>query len=103
MLGTIFQALPFLAQFKIIDKGNGKIGAERVREFTIPSSSDSERSAQTERMVVDQETGFLYIGQEDVGIRKFQAEPNGGTTGKLFLSPKQILFLRRGITPHNLA
>ncbi|WP_244329313.1 5'/3'-nucleotidase SurE [Tolypothrix sp. PCC 7910] len=72
-----------IAQFKLIDKGNGKIGAERVREFTIPSSSDSERSAQTEGMVVDQETGFLYIGQEDVGIWKFQAEPNGGTTGKL--------------------
>ncbi len=34
-------------------------------------------------MVVDQETGFLYIGQENVGIWKFQAEPNGGTTGKL--------------------
>ncbi|MBD2199935.1 MULTISPECIES: 5'/3'-nucleotidase SurE [Calothrix] len=72
-----------IAQFKLIDKGNGKIGAERVREFTIPSPSDSERSAQTEGMVVDQETGFLYIGQEDVGIWKFSAEPNGGTTGKL--------------------
>ncbi|MEH2127452.1 phytase [Nostoc sp.] len=72
-----------IAQFKLIDKGNGQIGAELVREFTIPSPTTAERSPQTEGMVVDQETGFLYIAQEDVGIWKFQAEPNGGTTGKL--------------------
>jgi 3-phytase len=70
-----------IAQFKLIDKGNGKIGAERVREFTLPTIEG--RDPQTEGMVVDQETGFLYIGQENVGIWKFQAEPNGGTTGKL--------------------
>ncbi|WP_118165738.1 phytase [Nostoc sphaeroides] len=70
-----------IAQFKLIDKGNGQIGAERVREFTIPTIEG--RDPQTEGMVVDQETGFLYIGQENVGIWKFQAEPNGGTTGKL--------------------
>ncbi|MDZ8053280.1 MAG: phytase [Aulosira sp. ZfuVER01] len=79
-----------IAQFKLIDKGNGKIGAERVREFTIPSPSDPERSAQTEGMVVDQETGFLYIGQEDVGIWKFQAEPNGSNTGKLIDQVKAL-------------
>ncbi len=79
-----------VAQFKLIDKGNGKIGAERVREFTIPSPTDTERSAQTEGMVVDQETGFLYIGQEDVGIWKFQAEPNGSNTGKLIDTVKAL-------------
>ncbi|MEH2246327.1 phytase [Nostoc sp.] len=72
-----------IAQFKLIDKGNGKIGAELVREFTIPSPTTAGRSPQTEGMVVDQETGFLYIAQEDVGIWKFQAEPDGDTTGKL--------------------
>jgi 3-phytase len=72
-----------IAQFKLIDKGNGQIGAELVREFTIPSPTAAGRSPQTEGMVVDQETGSLYIAQEDVGIWKFQAEPDGGTTGKL--------------------
>ena len=72
-----------IAQFKLIDKGNGKIGAELVREFTIPSPTATGRSPQTEGMVVDQETGFLYIAQEDVGIWKFNAEPDGSTTGKL--------------------
>ncbi|MEH2194562.1 MAG: phytase [Nostoc sp.] len=72
-----------IAQFKLIDKGNGQIGAELVREFTIPSPTAADRSPQTEGMVVDQETGFIYIAQEDVGIWKFDAEPDGGTTGKL--------------------
>ncbi len=72
-----------VAQFKLIDQGNGKIGAERVREFTLPSPTAAGRSPQTEGTVVDQELGFLYIAQEDVGIWKFQAEPNGGTTGTL--------------------
>jgi uncharacterized repeat protein (TIGR01451 family) len=72
-----------VAQFKLIDKGNGKIGYEQVRSFTIPSPTAAGRSAQTEGMVVDQETGFLYIAQEDVGIWKFQAEPTGSSTGKL--------------------
>ncbi|WP_017655604.1 phytase [Fortiea contorta] len=77
-----------VAQFKLIDKGNGKIGAERVREFTIPTING--RDPQTEGMVVDQETGFLYIGQENVGIWKFQAEPNGGQTGKLIDKVKAL-------------
>jgi myo-inositol-hexaphosphate 3-phosphohydrolase/phosphodiesterase/alkaline phosphatase D-like protein len=72
-----------VGQFKLIDQGNGKIGAERVREFTLPSPTGVDRSPQTEGTVVDQELGFLYIAQEDVGIWKFQAEPNGGTTGTL--------------------
>jgi myo-inositol-hexaphosphate 3-phosphohydrolase len=72
-----------VAQFKLIDKGNGKIGYERVREFTIPSPTAAGRSPQTEGMVADQETGFLYIAQEDVGIWKFQAEPTGSSTGRL--------------------
>jgi 3-phytase len=77
-----------IAQFKLIDKGNGKIGAERVREFTIPTIEG--RDPQTEGMVVDQETGFLYIAQEDVGIWKFQAEPTGSTTGKLIDQVKDL-------------
>ncbi|WP_414566872.1 phytase [Nostoc sp. CCY 9925] len=77
-----------VAQYKLLDKGNGKIGIERVREFTVPTVD--EREPQTEGMVVDQETGFLYIGQEDVGIWKYQAEPNGGTTGKLIDKVKDL-------------
>jgi 3-phytase/alkaline phosphatase D len=74
-----------VAQFKLVDTGNGTIGATLVRQFTIPlpTGAPSGTSAQTEGMVVDRETGFLYIGQEQVGIWKFLAEPNGGNTGTL--------------------
>jgi myo-inositol-hexaphosphate 3-phosphohydrolase len=72
-----------VAQLKLVDKGNGTIGYELVRNFTIPSSTTVGATPQTEGMVVDQETGFLYIGQEDVGIWKFNAEPNSSSTGKL--------------------
>ena len=80
---TTRRATGDVGQFKLIDQGNGKIGAERVREFTLPSPTASGRSPQTEGTVVDQELGFVYIAQEDVGIWKFQAEPNGGNTGTL--------------------
>lgn len=77
-----------IAQFKLIDQGNGKIGAERVRQFTIPT--DAGIDPQTEGMVADQETGFLYIGQENVGIWKYQAEPDGSNTGKLIDKVKAL-------------
>ncbi|WP_427159585.1 phytase [Aliinostoc sp. HNIBRCY26] len=77
-----------VAQFKLIDQGNGKIGAELVREFTIPTESGID--PQTEGMVADQEMGYLYIGQENVGIWKFDAEPNGRNTGKLIDKVKDL-------------
>jgi 3-phytase/alkaline phosphatase D len=72
-------------QLKLVDKGNGKIGAEPVRNFTvpIPANAPADTDPQLEGMVVDRETGYLYIGQENVGIWKYYAEPNGGTTGTL--------------------
>ncbi|MEA5553739.1 phytase [Anabaena cylindrica UHCC 0172] len=73
-----------IAQFKLIDLGNGQIGAERVRNFTVTPPTDfGDVDPQTEGMVADQETGYLYIGQENVGIWKFDAEPNGSNTGTL--------------------
>ncbi len=74
-----------VAQYRLMDAGNGTIGAERVRAFTvpIPPNAPTTTDPQLEGMVVDQETGFLYIGQENVGIWKYFAEPNGGSTGTL--------------------
>ncbi|WP_419756872.1 phytase [Anabaena sp. FACHB-595] len=77
-----------IAQFKLIDQGNGKIGTQLIRQFTIPT--DAGIDPQTEGMVVDQETGFLYIGQENVGIWKYEAEPNRGNTGRLIDTIKDL-------------
>ena len=57
-------------QWRLEDNGSGRVRGIRVREFQLES--------QTEGCVADDETGFLYVGEEDVGIWKFSAEPDGG-------------------------
>ncbi len=81
-----------VVQLELVDLGNGTIGVQPVRNFTvpIPAGAPANTNPQLEGMVVDQETGFLYIGQENVGIWKYQAEPNGGSTGKLIDRVKAI-------------
>ena len=54
-------------QWELFDNQNGKIDAVRVRSFDV--------GTQTEGMVADDELGHVYIGEEDVGIWKYGAEP----------------------------
>ncbi|NJN66542.1 MAG: phytase [Chloroflexaceae bacterium] len=71
-----------IAQFELIDSGNGTIGWNRVRTMTVPTPEGGEpEDAQTEGMVVDPSMGFLYVGQENGGIWKFAAAPDGGSEG----------------------
>jgi 3-phytase len=58
-------------QWRLFDNGEGRVGAEQVREFPVGS--------QTEGCVADDELGFLYVGEEDHGIWKYPAEPDGGS------------------------
>ena len=57
-------------QWRITDFG-GFLFAFPVRMFSVGSK--------TEGMVADDELGFLYIGEEDVGIWKYGAEPGDGS------------------------
>lgn len=59
-----------MKQWQLQDNGNGKVGAQLVREFSFDS--------QTEGCVADDETGMLYVGEEDVAIWKMSAEPDAG-------------------------
>ncbi|PSB28423.1 phytase [Stenomitos frigidus] len=81
-----------VAQYRLVDTGNGTIGAERVRTFTvpIPTGAPADTDPQLEGTVVDRERGVVYIGQENVGIWKYDAEPNGSNTGKLVDTVKAI-------------
>jgi 3-phytase len=56
-------------QWELFDSG-GKVDAKRVRTFAV--------SSQTEGCVADDELGHFYLGEEDVGIWKFGAEPDAG-------------------------
>jgi len=64
-----------VSQFELVVNGD-KIGWNKVRDMILLSGDDDEHA---EGMVVDQEYGTLYIAQEEVGIYKTSAEPNGPT------------------------
>ena len=59
-----------VGQWRLLETGQGTVDAERVRGFDVGS--------QIEACVADDELGFLYIGEEQVGIWKYAAEPTGG-------------------------
>lgn len=65
-----------MRQFRLSDAGNGRVNATPVRD--IPFAS------QTEGCVADDETGVLYVGEEDVGLWRIGAEPDAGTTPASF-------------------
>src|SRR5215212_8723836 len=58
----------YVEQWELSDNGSGQITAEKVRVFGVGSL--------TEGCVADDELGHLYLGEEDVGIWKYAAEPN---------------------------
>ena len=56
------------------------IEAEVVRTLELPIPTGDAADSQSEGIVIDQELGFLYVALEDqVGILKFSAEPEGGS------------------------
>ncbi len=65
-----------MRQYRLSDAGNNRVRATQVRE--IPFAS------QTEGCVADDETGILYVGEEDVGLWRISAEPDGGSSPTLF-------------------
>ena len=67
-------------QFELADNGNEKVSGNLVRSFDIVNEET------VEGMVADDETEKLYIGEEGVGIRKYNAEPDGGSDGELIRS-----------------
>lgn len=58
-------------QWELIDAGNGKVRAERVRDFAF--------SSQVEGCVADDVSGLLFVAEEDVGLWRLSAEPDGGS------------------------
>ncbi|WP_160665806.1 phytase [Pseudarthrobacter sp. ATCC 49987] len=58
-------------QFELADNGAGKVDAALVRSLPVSSI--------TESCVADDQLGHLYVGQEDVGIWKYGAEPDAGS------------------------
>jgi 3-phytase len=57
-------------QWELFDNGSGLVDATLVREFVV--------GTQTEGCTADDELGFVYIGEEDVAIWKYGADPDAG-------------------------
>jgi len=61
-------------QWKLVATPAGKVKAEQVRDLKFDT--------QTEGCVADDETGVLYIAEEDAALWKLGAEPSTGTARK---------------------
>lgn len=59
-------------QWELSDAGNGRVNATPVRDIPF--------ATQTEGCVADDEVGVLYVAEEDVGLWRISAEPDGGAT-----------------------
>ena len=67
-----------VAQLELVAEG-GEVNASVVRTIELPIPTGDAEDSQSEGIVVDQELGFLYVAmEEEVGILKFSAEPEGG-------------------------
>ena len=64
-----------LEQWELFDNGAGKVDAQRVRALTVGSRSEG--------CVADDELGHLYVGEEQVGIWKYSAQPDAGNERSL--------------------
>ncbi len=64
-----------IRQWELEDDGQGHVTGQLVRSFKL--------SSRTEGCVADDVLGYVYFAEEDVGIWKFNAEPDGDTTGVL--------------------
>ena len=74
-------------QWELFDNGEGKVSGSLVRTFDV--------GTQTEGCVADDELGYFYIGEEDIGIWKYGAEPDAGA--------ERILVDSTGSTGHLVA
>lgn len=62
-------------QWEIFDNGAGKVDGQKVRTFDVGGDSEG--------CVVDDELGYLYIGEQDIGVWKYGAEPGDGASRTL--------------------
>jgi 3-phytase len=59
-----------IRQFRLVPRADGLVDAARVRTFDV--------GGLTEGCVADDETGQLYVSEEDRGIWRYGAEPGAG-------------------------
>ena len=79
----------YLWQYKLEDDGQGKVKASVVRKFGNFSGKK-----EIEAIAVDNELGYIYYSDEQVGVRKYYADPAKG-------NKELALFANKGYTEDN--
>jgi 3-phytase len=74
---------PEVGQFEFMDNGSGQVTWQLARSIPLPAPEDNDLNPQAEGMVADQDLAVVYIAQEDIGIWKFDAEPQSQNPGVL--------------------
>lgn len=64
-----------IEQWELVEAEGGSLDGRLVRSLELES--------QTEGCVADDALGAVYVGEEAVGIWRFDAEPDAGTSGRL--------------------
>jgi len=68
-----------VAQLELFDAGDDTVGATVVRTLQLPTPTGDPADSQSEGIVIDRELGVGYVAIEgEVGILRFNAEPDGG-------------------------
>ena len=67
-----------MRQWRLLEAPGGRVTTKLVREFAFDT--------QAEGCVADDETGALYVAQEDVALYRMTAEPDGGAARTLVAS-----------------
>lgn len=75
-----------MRQWRLVATAGGKVRAEVVRSFAFNS--------QVEGCVADDETGALYVAEEDVALWRLAAEPDAGEARTLVAAVKDNPALR---------
>jgi 3-phytase len=66
----------YLWQYRLVDEGGGRIGAEFVRRFGKFSATTVREENEIEAVAVDDELGYVYYADEADGIHKWHADPD---------------------------
>jgi 3-phytase len=66
---------PLVEQWELSSEGSGQVAAEKVRSFSVGSTSEG--------CVADDGLGHLYVAEEEVGIWKYPAEPDEGSPDRV--------------------
>lgn len=82
----------YLCQYKLSDDGTGNVKAEVVRKFGKYSGKK-----EIEAIAVDNELGFVYYSDEQVGVRKYYADPAKGNEELAFFAQKDAKSDHEGI------